>query len=98
MNKLKTIVNSSTTSIIDVRTPMEFNMGHINGAINIPLDQVQNHIDEFKNMPAPIVFYCRSGSRSGMAVSVLQQYGITGLYNGGGIDDMQFLMNQTTHV
>lgn len=76
-------------TILDVRTPAEFNSGHIEGAINIPVDQVANRIDEIKEMPTPVVAYCRSGNRSGMAVSILKQHGITDVTNGGGIDEMR---------
>lgn len=80
---------NNTKTIVDVRTPEEFNMDHIEGAINIPLDKVASRINEFKAMPKPIVAYCRSGNRSGMAVSILKQNGITEAINGGGIDDMK---------
>lgn len=75
-------------TIVDVRTPEEFNEGHVAGAINIPLDQLPQRIKEFKEMPTPIVAYCRSGNRSGMAVSLLKQNGINDVSNGGGLDDM----------
>ncbi|MEJ7829832.1 MAG: rhodanese-like domain-containing protein [Segetibacter sp.] len=75
-------------SIIDVRTPEEFSQGHFPDAINIPLDQVPQRLPEFRDMPKPIVAYCRTGNRSGMAVSILKQNGIAEAVNGGGLDDM----------
>ena len=39
-------------------------------------------------MKTPIVAYCRSGSRSGIAVSILKQRGINEVYNGGGLQDL----------
>jgi len=75
-------------SIIDVRTPEEFSQGHFPNAINIPLDEVPQRLPEFRDMPKPIVAYCRTGNRSGMAVSILQQNGIAEAVNGGGLDDM----------
>ena len=74
--------------IIDVRTPEEFTMQHFPNAINIPLDQVQQKIVEFKKMGKPIIAYCPSGNRSGMAVTMLKQAGITDVVNGGGLEDM----------
>ena len=79
----------SNATIVDVRTPEEFNGEHIPNAVNIPLDQVEQRIDEFKKMEKPIIAYCRSGNRSGMAVSILKQAGITEAVNGGGIDDVK---------
>ena len=75
-------------TIIDVRTADEFAGKHVPGAINIPLDQLSARIDEVKSLPRPIVAYCRSGNRSGMAVSMMKQSGITDAVNGGGIGDM----------
>ncbi len=76
------------TTIIDVRTPEEFAGQHVPAAINVPLDQLSNWLDELKELPKPIVAYCKSGNRSGMAVAILKQHGITDVVNGGGISDM----------
>jgi phage shock protein E len=75
-------------TIIDVRTPAEFAQEHVPGAINVPLDQIQNRIDEFKTIPKPVVAYCRSGARSGMATSILMQAGIKDVINAGGISNV----------
>ncbi len=75
-------------TILDVRTPEEFATQHVPGAINIPLDQLPAMLNEIKTMAKPIVAYCRSGARSGMAVSIMKQNGITDVVNGGGIGDM----------
>lgn len=76
-------------SIVDVRTPEEYLVEHFPNAINIPLDSIAQRIEEFKQMKKPIIAYCRSGNRSGIAVSILKQYGITDAVNGGGIDDLK---------
>ena len=79
---------SKTTTIVDVRTPEEFAENHFPNAINIPLDQVSQRINEFKEMPQPIIVYCRSGNRSGIAVSILKQNGIADAVNGGGLNEL----------
>ena len=93
MATLKELVKNPDTVIVDVRSPMEFAQEHIPNAINIPVDQIPYKTDEFKKFMKPVVVYCRSGARSGMALGILQQNGITNVYNGGGISDMQFLFN-----
>ncbi len=93
MQSLKEIIKKSETVIVDVRSPWEFDMEHVPGAKNIPLEEVMYKIKELKEIKTPIVLYCRSGNRSGMAVSILKQNGITEVYNGGGLGDMQFLLN-----
>jgi phage shock protein E len=79
-------INNAT--IVDVRTPEEYAEGHFPNAINIPLDQVQQRFHEFKNMKKPVIAYCRSGNRSGLAVSILLQAGLKEIENGGSLDDL----------
>ena len=76
-------------SIVDVRTPEEYLVEHFPNAINIPLDSIAQRIEEFRQMKKPIIAYCRSGNRSGMAVSILKQHGIAEAVNGGGLDDLK---------
>ena len=83
---MKEILNSA--SIVDVRTPGEFAEGHYPGAVNIPLNAFTDRLDELKEMKQPIVAYCRSGARSGMADSMLKQNGLNEVYNGGGLYDL----------
>ena len=66
---------------MDVRTPAEFAAGSVEGAINIPVDQVQDHLDQFKGKENIVVF-CRSGGRSASAKNILEQNGINGVING----------------
>ncbi|MCU7549301.1 rhodanese-like domain-containing protein [Chitinophagaceae bacterium LB-8] len=75
-------------AIVDVRTPEEFAQGHYPGAVNIPLNQVSERIGELKDIEKPIIAYCRSGNRSGMAVSIMIQNGIMEAFNGGALEDL----------
>ncbi len=68
--------------IVDVRTSAEFNSGHIQGAVNIPVDIIAQKVHELKQQGKPVITCCRSGARSGMAVSVLTKANIEA-YNGG---------------
>ncbi len=93
MQTIKELVKNPSTVIVDVRSPWEFEMEHIPGAKNIPLEEVPAKVAEFKSFQTPVVLYCRSGARSGMALSILKQSGVADVYNGGGLEDMQFLLN-----
>ena len=79
-------------TILDVRTPEEFSQNHVPGAINIPLDQITDRLDEIESMKSPIIAYCRSGNRSEMATSILKQHGYEA-YNGGGLSDVLQQLN-----
>jgi rhodanese-related sulfurtransferase len=79
--------------LVDVRTPAEFAEGHVNGSVNIPLDQVQNQLAKFKNKENIVVF-CRSGNRSSQAKSILEQNGFTNITNGGTWQEVNQIINQ----
>lgn len=70
--------------LIDVRTPEEFASGHIEGAVNIPVDDLAGRLSEVPQ-GQPIVVYCRSGNRSATASRILADAGYTGIYDLGGL-------------
>lgn len=69
--------------IIDVRTKGEYAGGHVNGSINIPLDQLSNNLKKIKDKEQPVITCCASGMRSGSAKSYLKSQGYTNVHNGG---------------
>jgi phage shock protein E len=91
MNATLELVQDKSTTVIDVRTAGEFSMGHVEGAINIPLDQVPDQVEEFRNMPKPILLCCASGNRSGQATRFLLAQGVTDVYNAGGWGDVKLM-------
>jgi rhodanese-related sulfurtransferase len=70
--------------IIDVREPYEYESGHVKGALNIPPDRLMSGAVELKDVPkdTDIVVYCRSGSRSSVAMNILLGLGYTNITNG----------------
>ncbi|NVK27641.1 MAG: rhodanese-like domain-containing protein [Flavobacteriia bacterium] len=78
------IINNPSATIVDVRTPGEFASGNVQGSINIPLNEVPERVEEFKQMSKPLVVCCLSGGRSGQAVQYLKAQGVEDIYNGGG--------------
>jgi phage shock protein E len=69
--------------ILDVRSPGEFASGHVDGAVNLPLDRfVDNYAALAPDKAQQIVMYCQSGARSGQAVQFLAQQGYTKVVNG----------------
>lgn len=79
---LEQIIKEGKCSIVDVRTHEEFAMQSVNGTVNIPLQELEMHLDELKGMQQPIVLCCASGTRSGMANMILNQKGLQS-YNAG---------------
>jgi len=62
--------------IVDVRSVGEFEGGHIPGAQNVPLDQLQSVASQW-DKTAPVLVYCQTGARSAEAVSMLEGLGFT---------------------
>lgn len=79
---IEQIIQQKQGTIVDVRTPMEYEGGHVAGSINIPLHELPDKIEELKTLKAPLVLCCASGSRSGQANLYLTRQGIE-CYNGG---------------
>lgn len=88
MKNIEEIIKSGKATIVDVRTPSEFMGGHVNGSINIPLQELPKRLPEFKKMEN-IILCCASGNRSGQATEFLRQNGIE-CTNGGSWLDVNF--------
>lgn len=74
--------------IIDVRSAEEYNSGHLQGAINIPHNEITGKISSFvPEKSTNIKLYCRSGRRVKIAMEALQKQGYKNLENFGGIDE-----------
>ena len=81
-------INHENASLVDVRTPGEVSMEPVPGAVNIPLDEVPERWEEFKDMSRPVVLFCRSGQRSAKALEFLASKGVTDGMNGMGASDV----------
>ena len=74
------IVDNST--ILDVRSVLEFNRGHFKNSINIPLDLLSKNIDILKKESKPVVVVCSHGIRAASACTILKKNQIDCI-NGG---------------
>ena len=75
--------------IVDIRTPEEFNEGHIENAVNIDFysETFRKELDKFDKSKTYFI-YCRSGNRSGKAMPVMKELGFQEVYNlSAGIKD-----------
>jgi rhodanese-related sulfurtransferase len=74
LDSFKEIMDTGEVVVIDVREAGEYEKGHVPGAINIPIRTLAQNLDK---VPAdkPVVVYCQSGFRAGMANSALHILG-----------------------
>lgn len=66
--------------LVDVRTPLEWDMGYIEGAINIPVDDLRGRLNELPK-DKEIIIYCQVGLRGYIATRILKQHGFTEVRN-----------------
>ncbi|MBV7269301.1 rhodanese-like domain-containing protein [Winogradskyella luteola] len=69
--------------ILDVRTQREWDAGHIENSVHIPLDELRNRVEEVKQLNKPIIACCESGVRSAKAAKFLNLNNVDAI-NGGG--------------
>ena len=80
--------------LLDVRTPEEHKTGYLDGAILIPLAELESKISgSVPVKTTPIYIYCRSGRRASTAVEKLKSLGYTDLHNVGGLEDAREKFN-----
>lgn len=82
VDQVRGLVESGAT-IIDVRDPGAYNKAHLKGAVNIPLGQLRDRIDEVPR-DRPVYLNCRSAQTSYNAIRVLQGYGFDNVVNVAG--------------
>ncbi len=74
-------------TVLDVRTPAEYQAGAYPGALNIPVQELDRRLGEVPK-GRPIVVYCASGMRSASAERLLRARGFADVVNGGGLSQM----------
>ncbi len=79
------------TVIVDVRMAEEYDEGHIESSINIPLQTLADSIESLKHYEKVIVI-CRTGRRSAKAKTELEEAGFTNVYNGGGWEHLKAIL------
>ncbi len=69
--------------LLDVRTPAEFDAGHLEGAQNVAVQQLAAALEGLGPKARPIVVYCQSGMRSRFAAATLRRAGFTAVHDLG---------------
>ncbi len=89
--QISKLIESGEIVIIDVREKDEWNAGHIQGALHIPLGELEREVDVVKTIPKnlPIYTYCQSGGRAGWAENKLHELGFSNARNMGGVVEWQ---------
>ena len=79
--ELSTLLRSDEAArLLDVRTPSEFDNGHLAGAYNVPLDQLHEHAHEVRAARGAVVLICQSGQRAQKAEALLRSSGMANMH------------------
>lgn len=88
--KAHALVAEQHALLLDVRTPEEFAARHLEGSINVPVDELDARLGELESRKAgPIIVYCKSGSRAERAKIALDKAGFSKVYNLRSIDNWE---------
>lgn len=74
-------IDYSNAFLLDVRTPSEYSSDALKGSVNIPLNQLEDNLDQVPNDKL-ILVYCASGNRAKTAIQILEEAGYSNLKNG----------------
>lgn len=79
----KAAINEKDVQLVDVRTPREYNLGHIKNALNIDYLNPSLFKTSFEKLDKdkPLYIYCRSGNRSQKAARILVDMGFNKIYD-----------------
>ena len=86
------LIEKNKGVLIDVRSPEEFAEGHIEGAINIPVETIKDgqNLQEVPDLNKPLLLYCRTGRRATVAGQYLVNAGYKYVVNFGGVSTWQY--------
>lgn len=81
VDQINKIIEEQKPVIVDLRTPLEFQNGHISGAINIPIEVLRSNrsaLDIYKDNP--VLLYCRTINKTDLAIWFLENRGFKSIY------------------
>lgn len=84
-----------SVTLLDTRTAVEYSRGHAEGFVNIPVDELRDHISELDSTK-PIYIMCQSGLRSYIATRILSGYGFDCYNFAGGYRFYESVMTERT--
>jgi len=88
--KMQDLIQKNANAILlDVRSKQEFEEGHLDGSINIPLYEIDKELEKLPDRKSMIIIYCASGHRSKQAKEKLEKEGYENIYHlKNGLDGM----------
>jgi thioredoxin len=79
------LVKQDRVSLVDTREAPVFNRSRIGGAVNIPIEEIENRLAELHMLPSPPVLYCRAGDKTKDLAAKLAEQGMPVAFLEGGV-------------
>ena len=76
----KKLLDAGNVQVVDVRTKMEYNMGHYPGALHLPVSNMNEKSTSKLNKSKIVIVYCNTGQRARRAAEVLKKYEFNNVY------------------
>ena len=90
-SQIENEVKNGNATLLDVRSPQEFSVGHFANATNLDVEEISAGNLPEKPKDSKIYLYCRSGNRSAQATALLKEAGFTNITDLGGLPQVQAL-------
>lgn len=97
LDDMDRVRNDSTITRLDVRTQEEYNAGHVDGFVHIPVDELRDRLEEL-DRSKPVYVMCQSGLRSYIACCILKGNGFDAYNFTGGYSFYRLVMQETKLV
>ncbi|AKK74824.1 hypothetical protein HX13_16680 [Chryseobacterium sp. P1-3] len=91
---IKEVINSSETTLVDVRIPEQYAEGTAKNAINIPLSTIQNNLESLKGKK--VVVFCNKGVQADQAVEILKKNGVE-VYDGTSWKNVKAIQDEASN-
>jgi len=81
VDQINKIIEEQKPVIVDLRTPAEYERGHISGALNVPIETLRSNrsaLDIYKDNP--VLIYCRTINKTHLAIWFLENRGFKSIY------------------
>lgn len=90
-DELVSSMGEENAVVIDARDAEEFKAGHIDGAINVFVDEAESKLSDLEQYKdSKVMVYCNSGKKSGKLAELLVENGFTDVYNADGVKEYEY--------
>lgn len=96
-SNIREVINSPDVTLVDVRVPEQYEEGTAKNAVNIPLAEIENYIDFFKEQKKVVIF-CNKGAQADKAIEILKKNRVKNIHDGISWKNVKAIQNGNSPV